>query len=147
MAGIEHIKVEADEAGMRLDRWFKIHYPGLGFGQSQELLRSGQVRVDGGRVKTDARVQPGQMVRVPPVDSDLKIKSGPIGSRDLKHSADGELLARMLLHEDDKVLVFNKPAWHCRAGRLGRQPSHRRASGSMDQPEGRKAASGAPSGP
>ncbi len=26
MAGIEHIKVEADEAGMRLDRWFKIHY-------------------------------------------------------------------------------------------------------------------------
>lgn len=51
MAGIEHIKVEADEAGMRLDRWFKIHYPGLGFGQLQKLLRSGQVRVDGGRVK------------------------------------------------------------------------------------------------
>lgn len=49
MAGIEHIKVEADEAGMRLDRWFKIHYPGLGFGQLQKLLRSGQVRVDGGR--------------------------------------------------------------------------------------------------
>ena len=67
MAGIEHIPVEADEAGMRLDRWFKIHYPGLGFGQLQKLLRSGQVRVDGGRVKTDARVQPGQMVRVPPV--------------------------------------------------------------------------------
>ena len=101
MAGIEHIKVGADEAGMRLDRWFKIHYPGLGFGQLQKLLRSGQVRVDGGRVKTDARVQPGQMVRVPPVDSDLKVKSGPIGSKDLKHSEDGELLARMLLHEDD----------------------------------------------
>lgn len=66
--------------------------------------------MDGGRVKTDARVQPGQMVRVPPVDSDLKVKSGPIGSKDLKHSEDGELLARMLLHEDDKVFVFNKPA-------------------------------------
>jgi 23S rRNA pseudouridine955/2504/2580 synthase len=50
------------------------------------------------------------MVRVPPVDSDMKTKSGPIGSKDLKHSADGELLARMLLHEDDKVFVFNKPA-------------------------------------
>ena len=111
MAGIEHIPVEADEAGMRLDRWFKIHYPGLGFGQLQKLLRSGQVRVDGGRVKTDARVQPGQVVRVPPMEVDAKApKTGPIASKDLKHSGDAELLARMLLHEDDKVFVLNKPA-------------------------------------
>jgi len=89
MAGIEHITVEADEAGMRLDRWFKVHYPGLGFGPLQKLLRSGQVRVDGGRVKTDARVQPGQVVRVPPLDVDLTIKAGPIGAHDRKHSEDG----------------------------------------------------------
>ncbi len=110
MAGIEHITVAADEAGMRLDRWFKVHFPGLGFGPLQKLLRSGQVRVDGGRVKTDARVQPGQVVRIPPLDVDLKVKSGPIGSHDLKHSEDGELLSRMLLHEDEKVIVLNKPA-------------------------------------
>ncbi len=42
MAGIEHIKVEADEAGMRLDRWFKIHYPGLGFGQLQSCCAPGR---------------------------------------------------------------------------------------------------------
>ncbi len=58
MAGIEHITVGGEEAGMRLDRWFKVHYPGLGFGALQKLLRSGQVRVDGGRVKTDARLNP-----------------------------------------------------------------------------------------
>lgn len=111
MAGIEHITVEPDEAGMRLDRWFKIHYPGLGFGQLQKLLRSGQVRVDGGRVKTDARVQPGQVVRIPPMDVDAKAaKTGPLSSHDLKHSDDGELLSRMLLHEDEKVIVLNKPA-------------------------------------
>ncbi len=109
MAGIEHIPVEADEAGMRLDRWFKIHYPGLGFGALQKLLRSGQVRVDGGRVKTDARVQPGQVVRIPPLDVDAK-KTGPIASHDLKHGDDHELLSRMLLHEDEKVFVLNKPA-------------------------------------
>jgi 23S rRNA-/tRNA-specific pseudouridylate synthase len=56
MAGVQLIQVDPDEAGMRLDRWFKIHFPGLGFGQLQKLLRSGQIRVDGGRVKTDARV-------------------------------------------------------------------------------------------
>ncbi|MDI7863264.1 RluA family pseudouridine synthase [Rhizobiaceae bacterium n13] len=111
MAGIEHIKVDADEAGMRLDRWFKSHYPGLGFGQLQKLLRSGQVRVDGGRVKTDTRVQPGQMIRIPPLDVDSKGgKTGPIAGKELKHAGDAELLARMLLHEDDKVFVLNKPA-------------------------------------
>jgi 23S rRNA pseudouridine955/2504/2580 synthase len=110
MAGIEHIKVEPDEAGMRLDRWFKIHFPGLGFGPLQKLMRSGQVRVDGGRVKTDARVQPGQVVRVPPLDVDAKLKNTPIASHDLKHSGDYELLQRMVLHEDDKVIVLNKPA-------------------------------------
>ncbi len=111
MAGIEHKTVEGDEAGMRLDRWFKVHYPGLGFGPLQKLLRSGQVRVDGGRVKSDTRVQPGQSIRIPPMDVDAKApKAGPIGGHDLKHSPDGELLARMLLHEDDKVFVLNKPA-------------------------------------
>ena len=111
MAGIEHRQVDADEAGMRLDRWFKVHYPGLGFGQLQKLLRSGQVRVDGGRAKTDLRVQPGQTVRIPPMGVDGKEKtSGPIAGRDLKHSPDGELLSRMLIHEDDKVFVLNKPA-------------------------------------
>ena len=59
MAGVEQIKVEDGEAGMRLDRWFKTHFPGLGFGHLQKLLRSGQVRVDGGRVKADSRVEPG----------------------------------------------------------------------------------------
>ena len=102
MAGVEQIKVDDGEAGMRLDRWFKVHYPGLGFGQLQKLLRSGQVRVDGGRAKTDMRVQPGQTVRIPPMGVDAKeTKAGPIGGRDLKHSPDGELLSRMLLHEDD----------------------------------------------
>ncbi|MGF0538329.1 RluA family pseudouridine synthase [Agrobacterium sp. ES01] len=111
MAGIEHITVDGEEAGMRLDRWFKIHYPGLGFGALQKLLRSGQVRVDGGRVKPDARVQPGQVVRIPPMNVDAKdTKTGPIASKDLKHAGDGELLSRMLLHEDDKVFILNKPA-------------------------------------
>jgi len=67
MAAIQTRTVEADEAGMRLDRWFKAHYPELSFGHLQKLLRSGQVRVDGGRVKTNTRLVPGQAVRVPPL--------------------------------------------------------------------------------
>jgi len=109
MASVEQRKVDGDEAGMRLDRWFKQHYPGLGFGQLQKLLRSGQIRVDGGRVKSDTRVQPGQMVRVPPLGVDEK-KTGPISPRAVRSALDHELLSQMLIYEDPKVYVFNKPA-------------------------------------
>ncbi|TAM94764.1 MAG: RluA family pseudouridine synthase [Rhizobiaceae bacterium] len=109
MAGVEQMKVEPAEAGMRLDRWFKVHFPGLGFGQLQKLLRSGQIRVDGGRVKTDARVQQGQVVRVPPLQVDRK-GTGENAPSHGAASGDGELLGRMLLHEDAKIFVLNKPA-------------------------------------
>lgn len=109
MAGVEQIKVEGGEAGMRLDRWFKAHYPGLGFGELQKLLRSGQVRLDGGRVKADTRVQPGQTVRVPPLAIDRKLNA-PLTGKTIRHSGDAEVLERMTLFEDQKVIVFNKPA-------------------------------------
>lgn len=109
MAGVEQIEVKSDEAGMRLDRWFKAHYPGLGFGHLQKLLRSGQVRLDGGRAKSDSRVEPGQTVRVPPLEIDRKGGEG-LSPGTVRAGADGEILQKMLLHEDDKVFVFNKPA-------------------------------------
>ena len=109
MAGVEQITVEAGEAGMRLDRWFKVHYPGLGFGHLQKLLRSGQIRVDGGRVKADTRVEPGQTVRIPPLDVDKKGEASLTG-HSIRNQGDAEVLAKMLLHEDPKVFVFNKPA-------------------------------------
>ena len=111
MSGVEQRKVDRDESGMRLDRWFKVHFPGLGFGKLQKLLRSGQIRVDGGRAKHDTRIQPGQIIRVPPLGSDEK-NPNPTGSESIPRGggADGELLSKMLLYEDPKVFVFNKPA-------------------------------------
>src|SRR5262245_43067503 len=109
MTGVEQIAVESGEAGMRLDRWFKAHYPGLGFVQLQKLLRSGQVRVDGSRAKTDTRVETGQLIRIPPLAVDRK-GDGPLTARTMRGQDDGDLLAQMLLYEDPKVFVFNKPA-------------------------------------
>lgn len=109
MAGVRQMTVEPDENGMRLDRWFKVHFPGLGFGALQKLLRSGQVRVDGGRVKSDTRLEVGQTVRVPPMNVDAK-EDQPVTARTMRGQDDGDVLTRMLLHEDDKVYVFNKPA-------------------------------------
>ena len=107
MTAVETRRVERDEAGMRLDRWFKLHYPGLGFGHLQKLLRSGQVRVDGARVETSTRLAAGNQVRVPPLQAGDTRKSAPAVVR---RSGDREVLEAAVLHEDAQVIVLNKPA-------------------------------------
>lgn len=108
MAGIEFITVTGDEAGMRLDRWFKARFPGLGFGQLQKLVRTGQVRIDGARAKTSTRLAAGQSVRVPPLagaSSDIAAKPAPKASPD-----DHQYIDSLTLFEDRDVRVLNKPA-------------------------------------
>jgi 23S rRNA pseudouridine955/2504/2580 synthase len=67
MSGVTTRQVSDDEGGMRLDRWFRQHFPDLAFGHLQKILRSGQVRVDGARVKGETRLEAGQTVRIPPL--------------------------------------------------------------------------------
>jgi 23S rRNA pseudouridine955/2504/2580 synthase len=104
---VETRKVDRDEAGIRLDRWFKLHYPGLGFGHLQKLIRSGQVRVDGARVDTSARLAAGQEVRVPPLAPSDARSNAPAAFR---RRADREVLDAAILHVDAEVIVLNKPA-------------------------------------
>jgi 23S rRNA pseudouridine955/2504/2580 synthase len=109
MAAVEQKTVDTGEAEMRLDRWFKVHYPGLGFGHLQKLLRSGQIRIDGSRAKSDTRLQSGQTVRIPPLPVDSKAE-GHLTGKSIRGRDDGDVLKQMLLYEDPKVYVFNKPA-------------------------------------
>ncbi len=109
MAATSTKTIDEDEAGMRLDRWFKQHYPGLAFGRLQKLLRSGQIRVDGGRVKSDARVQPGQSVRIPPYLDESRAPR-PLTANTIRDRHDFDVLRDMILFEDNKVIAFNKPA-------------------------------------
>ena len=62
MTQVQTLTVAADEADLRLDRWFKRHFPELGHGRLEKLLRTGQVRVDGKRARGQrpARGRPGR---------------------------------------------------------------------------------------
>jgi 23S rRNA pseudouridine955/2504/2580 synthase len=106
---VETITVTRDEAGMRVDRWFRAHFPEVGHGYLQKLLRSGQVRVDSKRVESSSRVEPGMQVRVPAiVRQPVKPKpasTAPAGTP----KADRDLLEKMILFEDEHVMVLNKP--------------------------------------
>ncbi len=105
MTGVQTIEVADDDDGVRLDRWFRRHFPALGHGRLQKLLRTGQVRVDGGRAKANARLAAGQSIRVPPMADDAppppKKQHGKSDPRDAE--------ALTILHDDDHVLVIDKP--------------------------------------
>jgi 23S rRNA pseudouridine955/2504/2580 synthase len=106
-APVETIQIRRDEAGLRLDRWFKLHFPEVGHGYLQKLLRSGQVRVDSKRVQANLRLEAGQQVRVPQVArSPVKTSSSaPLQSGE----ADRAFIEGAILFEDEHVLVLNKP--------------------------------------
>jgi 23S rRNA pseudouridine955/2504/2580 synthase len=107
MSGVETRRVAADEAGMRLDRWFRTHYPALGHGALQKLLRKGQVRVDGARARANARLQEGQSVRVPPLPAD---EARPVRARERLSQDDREFAQGLVIHRDKDIIALNKPA-------------------------------------
>ena len=67
MNEVRTLYVDNGEDGVRLDRWFKRRWPHLNHIQLNKLFRSGQVRVDGSRVKADTKLAAGSQVRVPPL--------------------------------------------------------------------------------
>jgi 23S rRNA pseudouridine955/2504/2580 synthase len=100
------VTVDEQDASLRLDRWFKRHYPGLGHGRLEKLLRTGQIRVDGKRARAGDRIESGQAIRVPPLSgSTAPAQPGPQRPR----PADEALLQAAILHRDEAVVVLNKP--------------------------------------
>lgn len=100
----ETLQVTEDEEGMRLDRWFKRRVPTLSLSHLNKIVRTGQVRVDGARVKTAFRLTQGQSVRVPP----LNLEAQPERVFEPSES-DVRALRDMVLFEDRDVMVLNKP--------------------------------------
>ena len=100
---VQHLSVSDDDAGMRLDRFLRAQFPAVPLGALSKVVRTGQVRVDGGRAKMDTRLEAGQTVRVPPITAPGGKPTGPVGK------GDAAALEAMLLHRDDHVAVLNKP--------------------------------------
>ena len=109
MAAVQHRTVAADDAESRLDRWFKRHFPALGHGRLEKLLRTGQVRVDGKRAKAGQRLAAGQTVRVPPMGETPVDGPRPVPARSTT-DRDAAAIRKLVVHEDASVLVLDKPA-------------------------------------
>ena len=110
MSGVRQVEVGRDEADLRLDRWFKRHFPNLSHIRLEKLLRTGQVRVDGGRVKAAHRLAAGMIVRVPPFDEASVTAQPRVYQPKPPTPAEIEALQSLVLYRDRDVLAINKPA-------------------------------------
>ena len=99
-------RVDQDDDGIRLDRWFKRHYPALGHGALEKLLRTGQVRLDGKRAKSGDRVEAGQAIRIPPQIQNVSAVK-PAAPKFANHEKND--LQEFVIYQDSSIIVLNKP--------------------------------------
>jgi 23S rRNA pseudouridine955/2504/2580 synthase len=102
--------VDPVDADIRLDRWFKRHFPTLAHGRLEKLLRTGQIRLDGKRAEASVKVFPGQSIRVPPLDLPSSGAPLPPKPRSEEENRMVAQLKKLILHRDDDILVINKPS-------------------------------------
>jgi 23S rRNA pseudouridine955/2504/2580 synthase len=110
MTEVKRHVVTAEEAGMRLDRWFKVHFPQVTFAYLNKLTRTGQVRVGGARAKTNTRLEADQEIRVPPLAFDTRPADLPKGEVKPLTPQERRLFDSMVLFEDRDIFVLNKPS-------------------------------------
>jgi 23S rRNA pseudouridine955/2504/2580 synthase len=100
---VRHCRVDADEAGQRVDNYLLARLKGVPRSHVYRLIRSGQVRVNAGRVGPRYRLEAGDTVRLPPVRCRPAAK--PPGA-----SGGLDWLAERIVYEDDRLIVVDKPA-------------------------------------
>ena len=96
--------VKNDDSGLRLDRWLKENLQDITYVEIQKLIRTGQVRVDGGRKKQNYRVNSGEKVRFPPKFTRMNNDIIKNMSKNIAFT-----LEEIKIYEDDSLIVINKP--------------------------------------
>lgn len=101
---VEIVVIEEDAAGQRLDNFLLSRLKGVPKSHVYRLLRKGEVRVNKGRARPEYRLETGDAVRLPPVRRSQPDAPTPLGR------LAGERLEARILHEDDRLVVLDKPS-------------------------------------
>jgi 23S rRNA pseudouridine955/2504/2580 synthase len=100
--------IAAEDDGIRIDRWFKRHFPAVTHGLLEKLLRKGEIRLDGSRVKAADRVGAGQALKLPPQVTHAKSEAPEKPKLEAQRPMGS--LADRILYMDKHVIVLDKPA-------------------------------------
>ena len=101
---VQFIEITNSNAGQRLDNFLLSLEKGVPKSRIYRALRKGEVRVNKGRKKQTYKLQLGDTVRIPPLHVTEKTISNTV-SDFLRQQ-----LTESILHEDDDLLILNKPS-------------------------------------
>ncbi len=100
-SGVRKVRIDSGSAGQRIDNFLRRELPGVPRGRIYRLLRRGEVRVNGGRIRAEYKLETGDEVRIPPV----RLKpEGPAPATDRARR-----LLDTVIYEDKRLFVINKP--------------------------------------
>jgi len=103
-AAVRLVEVPADRAGQRLDNFLLGQLKGAPRSLIYRILRTGEVRVNGGRAKPGTRLSGGETVRIPPVRLDAPTDHGEAPRSQIERIRDA------IVFEDRALLALNKPS-------------------------------------
>ncbi len=99
------------EDGTRLLRWFGRHFPSMPNAEFHKLCRGGQIRVNSSRVRGTEVLRAGDAIRIPPTIAGYAVEKVKKTESGNKYSlSDLEQLRKCIIHSDDDIVVFDKPA-------------------------------------
>ena len=109
MSDVRTFTVSEDDDGIRLDRWFKRHLPEVSFNIVSRWARTGQLRLSGKRAVPGDRVEAGQEIRLPPLDTQPARTARPQARRNPLSEDEEQFVREMVIHQDAAAFVLNKP--------------------------------------
>lgn len=102
--GVRHLEATAEDAGQRLDNYLLRSLKGVPRSRIYRIVRKGEVRINGKRVKPEQRLEAGDKVRIPPIRISTEAPQPRTPQRLLK------TIREAIIYEDADVLVVNKPS-------------------------------------
>ena len=98
---VRKVVIDAERSGQRIDNFLRGELPGVPKGRLYRLLRRGEVRVNGGRIKAEYKLREGDEVRIPPAR--IRTEGAPPSGRQAAS------MLQHVIYEDKRLLVINKP--------------------------------------
>lgn len=107
MSSHQTITINTQDDDIRLDRWFHRHYPNASKGLIEKLSRKGAIRLDGKRIKSNARIKAGMQLKIPAAIIEAQPHSE--NTEPFAAASDIQMIKDQILFEDRFIIVINKP--------------------------------------
>ena len=101
---VKFVEITSEHSAQRIDNYLFTLLKGVPKSRIYRIIRKGEIRINGSRIKPDYKLNEGDRIRIPPVRI-AEREAFSLPSKKLQFS-----LEKNILYEDNALLVLNKPS-------------------------------------